>query len=385
MLADLQATRENYHMIDDEFQLPVLAARYLADTAVAASRKREFLLDDAGGSSRLDGLLRELALVATWTRSYVTAPKPTNLVSFPRRDPAHWRSASWRDSDAGYAGGRFAMDVNAIWVPQALEATGRILASLGQLGFRSEALDSIAPGIRGTALGEYARDPGSLTRALEIWRRAWRHFEVTLSPAQIRERVRARLAALPPGERDYWESRLKAGGADRDSLRFLALSLDEKGNPIPVVNTDPATGLFLNREASAAEVDLYLEPIMRPYPVGLFVDGLGPLVANDAYAGRRTWETFEKDRYHSPRVVWGREVNLLLLGLTNRLDGGREAALRRTQEAVTASGLQHNELWSYGIEDGRLVPMRYGTSSDVQLWSSTSLAVQFALSRLPPD
>ncbi len=277
------------------------------------------------------------------------------------------------------------MDVNAIWVPQALEATGRILASLGQLGFRPEALDSIAPGIRGTALGEYVRDPGSLTRALDIWRRAWRHFEVTLNPAQIRERVRARLAALPPGERDYWESRLEAGGAGSDSLRFLALSLDEKGNPIPVVNTDPATGLFLNREASAAEVDLYLEPIMRPYPVGLFVDGLGPLVANDAYAGRRTWETFEKDRYHSPRVVWGREVNLLLLGLTNRLDRGREAALRRTQAAVTASGLQHNELWSYGIEDGRLVPMRYGTSSDVQLWSSTSLAVQFALSRLPPD
>ena len=31
VLADLQKTRENYHMIDDEYQFPVLAARYLAD------------------------------------------------------------------------------------------------------------------------------------------------------------------------------------------------------------------------------------------------------------------------------------------------------------------------------------------------------------------
>ncbi|HYF38929.1 MAG TPA: hypothetical protein VD930_04505, partial [Gemmatimonadales bacterium] len=40
VLRDLQKTRENYHMIDDEFQLPVLAAEYLADTAVPAERKR---------------------------------------------------------------------------------------------------------------------------------------------------------------------------------------------------------------------------------------------------------------------------------------------------------------------------------------------------------
>ena len=133
---------------------------------------------------------------------------------------------------------------------------------------------------------------------------------------------------------------------------------------------------------------------MRPYPVGLFVEGLGPLVANDAYAPGRVWEAFEKDQYHSPRVVWGREVNLLLGGLANQISAARagsasrdtlEAALQRTLGAVSASGLQHNELWSYRIEGDTLVPTRYGTSSDVQLWSSTSLAVQFVLSRLQPD
>ena len=58
-------------------------------------------------------------------------------------------------------------------------------------------------------------------------------------------------------------------------------------------------------------------------------------------------------------------------------------ARRRTLDAVRASGLEHSELWSYRIEGGRLRPTRYGTSSDVQLWSSTDLAVQFVLSRIP--
>jgi hypothetical protein len=36
------------------------------------------------------------------------------------------------------------------------------------------------------------------------------------------------------------------------------------------------------------------------------------------------------------------------------------------------------------VEAGRLLPVRYGTGSDVQLWNTTDLAVQYALSRLPP-
>jgi hypothetical protein len=98
--------------------------------------------------------------------------------------------------------------------------------------------------------------------------------------------------------------------------------------------------------------------------------------------------------------VWGREVNLLFLGLANQIaavadTAGRPAdptlraylgtldgALRRTLGAVKASGLEHNELWSYRIAQGGLRPIRYGTSSDVQLWNGTDLAVQFVLWRL---
>jgi hypothetical protein len=404
VLRDLQATRENYHMIDDEFQLPVLAARYLANPRVSVDRKRAFLSDTLpGGATRLSLLLKEMALVASETRPYAEHPQATNLVSFPKRDSVHWRSASWRDSDVGYAGGRFAMDVNAVWAPHALEAIASILSSLSGLG-----LDSAAAGIGRTVLGQYARDPASLRRAIETWRNARQHFEVTLAPEQVRKQVQAKLAWLPAQEARYWRKLAGAMGTG-DSLRFLALSLDSAGVPIPVVNTDPATGLFLadftgRGKAGALKPAVVLHdlvPFVLPYPVGLFVTDLGPLVANDAYASPAVWERFRKDPYHGPRVVWGREVNLFLIGLANQISGAFDSAgrledpaaepyvrtlyeaLRLTLAAVHASGLEHNELWSYRIEGGRLRPVRYGTSSDIQLWNTTNLAVQFVLSRLP--
>jgi hypothetical protein len=367
-------------MIDDEFQLPVLAARYFTDAAVSPQQKRAFLFDSSDGRGpRLALLIRELALVTSWTGPYVENPLATNLVSFPKRDATHWRSASWRDSDAGYAGGRFAMDVNAIWAPEALKSIGVILSNLPTLGVTKEDVASIVPDIAGTPLARYLTDPAALERAIEVWNGARRHFELTLAPAEVQRRVRARLAKLPSAERGYWQKVMAQHRSGRDSLSFLVLSLDANGKPIPVVNTDPATGLFLGTFARAEP--LVLEPFIRPYPVGLFVDGLGPLAANDAYASQEVWERFRADAYHSPRVVWGREVNLLLLGLANLSGSDAKSALSRSLRAVEASGLGYNELWSYRIEKGRLLPVRYGTSSDVQLWNTTDLAVEFVLSR----
>ncbi len=395
ILANLQRTRENYHMLDDEFQLPILEARYLTDSTVPADRKRAFLLGAAGGGpSRLASMLRELALVAAETEAYVRDPRPGNLVSFEKRDSTHWRSASWRDSDAGYANGRFAMDINAIWAPRALEAIGSILAALPAAGVTRQTLDSVAPDLAKGTLGNYLADTTSLRRAIDLWNRAWHHFVVALGPREISTRTEAKLAWLPAAEGAYWRGILADHPGAGDSLAFLALALDSAARPIPVVNTDPATELFLDATSPRpARLDA-LESFMRPYPVGLFVDRLGPVVANDAYAPRRVWEAFARDAYHSPRVVWGREVNLLLLGLAHEVErgSGRPAgpsvgraadALRRTLAAVRASGLEHNELWSYRIERGRLLPTRYGTSSDVQLWSSTDLALQYLLARLP--
>jgi len=401
VLRDMRRVRENYHMIDDEFQLPILASRWLADPTVPAARKRAFLADASDGEPRLHRLLRELALVARLTAPYAADPIAANLVAFPPRDTG-WSSASWRDSGAGYAGGRYAMDVNAIWAPHALEAMDRIFASLRTLGMNVHELSASVRGVRGTPLTRYARDSTALRAAIDTWRGASRHFVVQLDPQEARQRVTARLAAMPTSERDYWQRALDGSAPGRDSLTFLAVSLDAEGRPIGVANTDPATRLFLGESegrpaaADSAAVDAVLRDVrlfVRPYPEGLLVDGVGPATANDAYATAPVWRAFDRDAYHGPRVVWGREVNLYLLGVANRIAGmpgdsllaPHEAELReslqRVRAAVQASGFR-SELWSYEVRDGRVVPVRYGTGSDVQLWSTSDLAVEFALWRL---
>ena len=382
LLAQLATTRENYIMVDDDFQLPVVAARYLADPRVPADRKRAFLRAE----QHLARLVSNLAFVARQAAPYARHPVATNLVSFPRAPDGGggWLSTSWRDSRAGYGGGRFAMDVNAIWVPHALEAVGTILDALKQLG--------LTPVIRDAPLATFARDRKALQRAVATWRGAERHFRVALARKAVTDRVAARLGWLPSAEGEYWNSVAQRTGVPADTLRFLALSLDAAGRPIPIVNTDPAMLLLVDSLGRDRTLEL-IGPIMLPYPWGLFVDGLGPVVANDAYATRDVWEAFRRDRYHSPTVVWGRDVNALLAGLARQLpadDGGAphaaplHDAVHRISDAVDRSGLRHAELWSYAIENGRLVPSRYGTSSDVQLWSLTDLAVQYLLNTETP-
>jgi hypothetical protein len=406
VLANLERVRENYHMIDDEFQLPVLVARYLADPRMSADAKRAFLKGTENGTRRLTLLAKELDVVARWSAAYAAKPDATNLIGFARRDSTHWESESWRDSGAGYANGRFAMDINAIWVPMALDGIGRILESLRTLGLASGG--SIAGVQSGPTLSRYLADTASLRAAQRTWAGAVRHFLVRLGSDEVRARIEAKLASLPADERAYWQRQL-AAESQPDTLQFLALSLDARGQPIPVMNTDPATALFLVDlfTPNAAPVDVApfrnFTPFIRSYPIGLEVSGLGPVVANDAYASPEVWAAFTRDQYHSPRVVWGREVNLLMMGFIHQIealtdrsgsvrdprfnDFAKAAALglRLTLNNVKASGLENSELWSYRIEGSQLVPTRYGNASDVQLWSTTSLAVRWGLAQLPKE
>ena len=399
VLRDARRVRENYHMIDDELQLPIVAARWLADPGVPATRKRAFLLDAPDGEPRLHRLLRELALVSTMTAAYAASPVVGNLIAFPPRDSG-WSSASWRDSGAGYAGGRYAMDVNAIWAPHALESMELIFASLRALRIDVHQVAASVRGVRGTPLTRYARDSSALRAAIDRWRGAERHFVVRLAAHEVRQRVASRVAAMPDAERQFWTGReLPVSG---DSLTFLAIALDAAGRPIDVANTDPATRLFLGehegppRAVDASAVPRVLRDVrlfVRPYPEGLLVRRVGPVTANDAYATAPVWRAFERDPYHGPRVVWGREVNLFLLGVADRIAkapadtllgphvGELRAALEAVRSAVQASGFR-SELWSYEMRGGQVVPVRYGSGGDVQLWSTTDLAVQYALWRL---
>lgn len=402
VLREHRRVRENYHMIDDELQLPILAAQWLADRDVPASRKRAFLLANDGGTSaggggalRLVGLLRELALVARMTAPYAESPGTATLIAFARRDDGRWAATSWRDSGAGYGNGRYAMDVNAIWAPHALQAIRVIMAELRTLGLPLDSLARAHPDALGdTPLGRWVRDSAAFARAIDTWLGAGRHFLVRLGPVQVRQRIEARLAAMPEDERVHWQRVIEASGAARDSLVFLALALDADGAPLGVVNSDIATRLFLGDPLRGAmEKTVVLRDARlfgREYPVGLFIDGVGPVVANDAFAPAGVWQDFARDPYHGPRVAWGREVNLFLLGVATQAarhadDAAFTTELRsvasRVVRAVEASGFR-SELWSYDFAGGVPRPVRYGSGADVQLWSTTDLAVQYALTRM---
>lgn len=401
VLRQQRRTRENYHMIDDDLQLPVVASRWLRNDRVSADRKRQFLTEEVDGAPRLAHLLRVLALVARSTDAYARDPRPGNLISFAPRDSGRWASTSWRDSNAGYANGRYAMDVNAIWAPHALASIREIFRALRELGLSPSAGSgpgSIAPD---TPLGRYLANPTALDSAIETWSRADEHFLIQLSPAALRKHVDARLAAMPAAEAAHWREVIGRTGAARDSLTFLAIALDAGARPIGVMNTDAATRLFLGRpgatgglgpdEAREARRDVHT--FVRAYPVGLLINGVGPVVANDAYATPAVWEAFARDPYHGPRVVWGREVNLFLLGVAQHIEAARRSpelagreplieelrtAAARVQREAEASGFQ-SELWSYDFTAGVPVPVRYGSGADVQLWSTTDLVVQYVL------
>ena len=386
VLQNLNAVRENYKMVDDDFQLPVLVGKYLQRKDVTNDQKREYFLR----KSRQDVpfltlLVRNLVYVVKDASPYIENPVATNLVKFPIEN-GRCISSSWRDSGVGYAGGCFAMDVNVVWVPESLEAIGDILSELEKIGFSNSDLESRVPEIRTTKFHEYTKSSEALKNAIKIWKGAGKHFEVHLKDDQIRQGIKAKLAWLPEAERNHWAKILP--NIKATDLKFLALSLDENGKPIPVVNSDHATFLFVEDFTEPDKVTALTDVFDVQYPVGLFVEGLGPLCANDTFASPEVWEMF-KDLYHSPRVVWGREVNLLQLGLLKQIQAATKSTdverlrttLKRTVEAVEASGLKHNELWTYKIEENQLKPVRYGTSTDIQLWNLTDLAVQFLMNR----
>ena len=108
-LKNLQRTNENYRMVDDDFQLPVLVGRYIKRTDLSNEQKRDFLLRESRQDVPFITLIvRNLIYVVKKANPYVESPIATNLVSFPYEN-GRYLSSSWRDSEVGYARGRFAM------------------------------------------------------------------------------------------------------------------------------------------------------------------------------------------------------------------------------------------------------------------------------------
>ncbi len=352
----------DYGMVDDDFLLAPLAVRWL--DIHGRARAREFLEGkDAGGIRRGSALARNLCWVVERTAAFADDPRATNLVGIkPGR-----MTGNWRDSEQGLGRGRYAYDINAALVPAALAAAAR----LAQSGLLDEYLDA---GQRRTLAqaGPRAR----------VWSaRAPSLFAVDI-PAS---RARTDIAAYAKEIGVDGESALR----NDSPFEFHALSLDEKGQPIPILHSDEGFRLLLT-EPSADEIPRSLDAIMRPFPAGLVTDA-GVLVANPALASPELRKEFSRYAYHGT-VVWSWQQALLAAGIERQLRRADlpepvRTQLRAAREKLWAvidrsATLRTSELWSWSYAAGqyRMEPFgRPGADVDesnaAQLWSTVFLGL----------
>ena len=275
---------------------------------------------------------------------------------------------NWRDSEDGLGGGRYPYDVNAVFVPAALDAIARLRSS----GLLNPYLDEAADAALAAAF-----------RMAEIWRReAPPLFDVEIPADAARAEVTAygRGIGLDP-------SRAIAALGGR-ALRFRAVSLDAEGRPVPVLASDEAFALLF-LDISSAEAERIVRTLMRPFPAGLLTD-VGLLVANPAYAAAGVEPDFDRNRYHGT-VIWSWQQAMLAAGIERQLRRGdltataraelgwAQAQLRGVNDAAAA--VRGSELWSWSLDGATFRLERFGQrdeheteSNAAQLWSAVHLA-----------
>lgn len=350
----------NYNMIDSDFMLAPVARAWMIDDPRGRTRAAAFLARSVDGERMGDLMLRNIRFVAGRARAFARAPIATNLIPLKSGMDA----GEWRDSNDGLGGGRFAYDVNAVFVPAALDAAAKFYRS-GLLAPYASAEDRALF----TALPAMA----------ETWReRAPGLFAVTVPAVEARAAMTAYAGKLGV------PAALISG-----PVRFHAIALDGQGHPVPVQNSDEGFAMLfgkLSPEAAGGAADV----IDRPFPSGLMT-GAGMLVANPVFASPALQARFGPGAYHGV-VVWSWQQALAAAGLARQLarsdlPAATRVRLRDTQtclwRAIDATrSVQNSELWSWKYAAGgyRIAP--FGASgADVdesnaaQLWSTVYLAL----------
>jgi len=349
----------DYKMVDDDFLLAPVVAHYLLDDVEGRQRAAAFLSQRRGdGELFRDALRRNLKRVMDLAGPFAEAPSPENLICLEQGQAV----GNWRDSEQGLGGGRFPFDVNAVLVPAALDAAGRLLSEL--------------PGA--------PREAAQAQQAARAWDTAWELFEVRMEAAEATALVRDYAATLGLAHDGVLEPLT-------GEVRFSALALDQAGTPVPVMHTDGGMALLFGRP-TPGQLRQVADLILRPFPAGLRSPA-GIVVANPALAPDPTLrELFSANHYHGT-VVWSWQQALLAQGLARQLQRrdlpAEVRGVLRDAEAVlwetirSTRALRGSELWSWTVEDGAMVITPFGQrgehlaeSNAAQLWSTVYLGVR---------
>ena len=356
----------DYAMVDDDFMLAPVSAAWLLDDPRGRERAAAFLATRLRGEETAGAaLIRNLRWVIDRTAPFARDGAVANLVGLK----AGRAAGQWRDSDEGLGRGRYAYDVNAVFVPAALDATARLLKSGVLDRFLTDA-DREALARAGALAAQWQAHAPPL-------------FDVAIPQAQARHAVGAyaKISGVAP------EPALASLG--EGGVRFRALSLDASGRPVPIIHSDLGFELLFGNPSPAA-LDEAITVVMRPFPSGLMTD-VGMLVANPAFAGAATQARLDKRSYHGT-VVWSWQQAVLAAGLERQLRrrdlpaplaAKLATSQQRLWDAIAATrDVRSSELWSWSHADGRYRVAPFGASdadedesNAAQLWSTVFLAL----------
>jgi len=359
----------NYNMIDATFMLAPVVARWLLDDERGRAQSAQFLkrADGRRDKPRAMGadLVDNFKFVLRASAKFADQPLASNLIALKSGSDA----GQWRDSNDGLGGGRIPYDVNAVFVPAALEAISRFYAG----GLLDSYLDNA--------------DRVLFARAAvlaEVWRaKSGLLFDVSVSSAVAQRDIRDYAATLKvPAD----EALRSVGDAP---VSFHALSLTADAKVIPILHSDEGFAMLFGKP-TAATLDRDVAALMRPFPAGLLTP-VGVVVANPVYAAPDIRARLTRSAYHGT-VVWSWQQAVLAAGLHRQLGlpdmpSSSRARLRAAETQLwsairAAHSMRNSELWSWNFADGHYSVAPFGASASdadesnaAQLWSTVYLAI----------
>ncbi|WP_175969593.1 hypothetical protein [Burkholderia sp. BCC0322] len=353
----------DYKMIDSDYLLAPIAAAWLIDDTRGQARAAAYLAQrGSDGQTNGSRLVVNLLHVATTAQPFAQQPSVANLIHLRPGEIV----GNWRDSTDGLGGGVYPYDVNAVLVPAALRAANAFLTR----GLLDPYLDA---GHRATLANTANQAATWETQAPPL-------FQVSVPAAQAATDV----SAYAPS------TGVPAGTAPGVPLAFYALSLDQQGNPIPVMNSDGGFALLFGTPPDD-ELQRIVADVTRPFPTGLVTDA-GMLIANPAYASQALWPKFTSSAYHGT-VIWSWQQAMWVAGLDRQLARQDLSAATRTlltqarqtiwQVISNGRDMRTSEMWTWSYVNGKYQTDAFGTRSAdateanaAQLWSTTYLAIR---------
>ncbi len=359
----------NYNMIDGNFMLAPVAAQWLLDDARGSTEAATFLKRMDGRRERPQPLGADLVsnfkFVLKAAARFADDPHAPNLIALkPGFD-----AGQWRDSNDGLGGGRFPYDVNAVFVPAALEATSRFFES-GLLAHYLDSADRELFSHASAMAGTWREKAGPL-------------FDVSVPSTTARRDITDYAASLKTTDGTALAS------VDDSAVEFPALSLTADDKIIPVIHSDVGFELLFGRP-TAAVLNVGVTALMRPFPAGLLTP-IGMVVANPVYAAPSIQSKLTRNAYHGT-VVWSWQQAVMAAGLRRQLlrqdlSAPIKEHLRAAQTELwrgikNAHSMRNSELWTWNFANHRFEIATFGAnasdadeSNAAQLWSTVYLAI----------